>query len=622
MKTERADNPKRPTRIPPPKMADLPSTPDGTAEATKTNLEAQPHPSKKIDTSAAQQSGQGPKDEREGLDFVRRIVEEDLRTGKWGGRVATRFPPEPNGYLHIGHAKSINLNFGIAEEYGGVCNLRYDDTNPSKEEEEYVKSIEADVRWLGAKPNTVVWASDYFDTMYQYAIELIKKGLAYVDDLTADQIREYRGTLTRPGRESPYRDRSVAENLDLFERMRKGEFPDGSKVLRAKIDMASKNLNLRDPVMYRILHESHHNTGERWCVYPMYDWAHGFEDSIEKITHSICTLEFENHRPLYDWFIDAVNQGRPADRKIWHPQQIEFARLSLTYTMLSKRKLLQLVNEGTVNGWDDPRMPTISGFRRRGYTPESIRAFSKHIGVNKMNSTVEVGVLENFLREDLNRRGARRMAVLRPLKVIITNYPQGQVEQLDAVNNPEDPAAGTRKVPFSRVMYIEQDDFRETPPPKYFRLFPGNEARLRYAYYVKCTNLIKDGTGNVTEIHCTRGGDSPDGRKVKSTIHWVAADSAVDAEVRLYEHLFSKPDPEDVPEGQDWRANLNPKSLEVIPHAKLEPSLKSVSAGEKFQFERLGYFAADPDSKPGRPVFNRAVSLKDTWAKEAQKGQK
>ena len=627
MKTERADNPKRPTRIPPPKMADLPSTPDGTAEATKTNLEAQPHPSKKIDTSAAQQSGQGPKDEREGLDFVRRIVEEDLRTGKWGGRVATRFPPEPNGYLHIGHAKSINLNFGIAEEYGGVCNLRYDDTNPSKEEEEYVKSIEADVRWLGAKPNTVVWASDYFDTMYEYAIELIKKGLAYVDDLTADQIREYRGTLTRPGRESPYRDRSVAENLDLFERMRKGEFPDGSKVLRAKIDMASKSLNLRDPVMYRILHESHHNTGERWCVYPMYDWAHGFEDSIEKITHSICTLEFENHRPLYDWFIDAVNQGRPADRKIWHPQQIEFARLSLTYTMLSKRKLLQLVNEGTVNGWDDPRMPTISGFRRRGYTPESIRAFSKHIGVNKMNSTVEVGVLENFLREDLNRRGARRMAVLRPLKVIITNYPQGQVEQLDAVNNPEDPAAGTRKVPFSRVMYIEQDDFRETPPPKYFRLFPGNEARLRYAYYVKCTNLIKDGTGNVTEIHCTydaatRGGDSPDGRKVKSTIHWVAADSAVDAEVRLYEHLFSKPDPEDVPEGQDWRANLNPKSLEVIPHAKLEPSLKSVSAGEKFQFERLGYFAADPDSKPGRPVFNRAVSLKDTWAKEAQKGQK
>ena len=623
MKTERAKDPKRPTpvRIPPPKAnADTP-------DATKQNLEAQPHPSKKIDMSAAQQSGQGPKDEREGLDFVRRIVEEDNRTGKWGGRVATRFPPEPNGYLHIGHAKSINLNFGIAEEYGGVCNLRYDDTNPAKEEEEYVKSIEEDVRWLGAKPATVVWASDYFDTMYEYALELIRKGLAYVDDQTAEQIRINRGTLTAPGRESPWRNRPVQENLDLFERMRKGEFPDGSKVLRAKIDMASKNLNLRDPVMYRILHESHHNTGDKWCVYPMYDWAHGFEDSVEKITHSICTLEFENHRPLYDWFIDAVNQGRPQDKKIWHPQQIEFARLNLTYTMLSKRKLLQLVNEGSVRGWDDPRMPTISGYRRKGYTPESIRAFCRHIGVNKFNSTVEIGVLENFLREDLNKRAPRKMAVLRPLRVVITNYPEGQTEQLDAVNNPEDPAGGARKVPFSRVLHIERDDFAEVPPPKYFRLFPGNEVRLRYAYYVKCTGVVKDAAGNVTEVHCTydsttRGGDSPDGRKVKSTIHWVSANHAVDAEVRLYEHLFIKPDPEDVPEGKDWKVNLNPNSLEVVAGAKVEPGLANVAAGEKFQFERIGYFSADPDTKRGRPVFNRAVSLKDSWAKESQKGKK
>src|SRR4051812_44506096 len=572
--------------------------------------------------------GKDHKDEAStGLDFVRRIIEEDQRTGKWGGRVATRFPPEPNGYLHIGHAKSIALNFGIAEEYGGECNLRYDDTNPAKEEEEYVKSIEEDVRWLGAKPANILWALDYFDTMYEYAQDLIRKGLAYVDDQTAEQIRQNRGTLTAPGRESPFRNRAPQENLDLFDRMRKGEFPDGSKVLRAKIDMASPNLNLRDPVMYRILRESHHNTGDKWCVYPMYDWAHGFEDSLEKITHSICTLEFENHRPLYDWFIDAVNLNRTRGQCIWHPQQIEFARLNLTYTMLSKRKLLQLVNEKTVSGWDDPRMPTISGFRRKGYTPESIRAFARHIGVNKFNSTVDVGVLENFLREDLNKRAPRRMAVLRPLKVVITNYPEGQVDELDAVNNPEDPSAGTRKVPFGRELYIEQDDFRETPPPKYFRLFPGNEVRLRYAYYVKCTGVVKDSGGAITEIHCTydpatRGGDSPDGRKVKSTIHWVAADSAVDAEVRLYEHLFSKPDPDDVPEGQDWRVNLNPKSLEVIPHAKLEPSLRDVAPGERFQFERLGYFAADPDSRPGRPVFNRAVSLKDTWAKEAQKGQK
>src|SRR5437868_7345990 len=528
-----------------------------------------------------------------GLDFVRRIVEEDNRTNRWGGRVATRFPPEPNGYLHIGHAKSICLNFGIALEYGGVCNLRYDDTNPAKEEEEYVRSIEEDVKWLGFKPTAELWASDYFDTMYEYAIDLIKKGLAYVDDLNADQIREHRGTLTRPGKESPYRNRPVEENLDLFDRMRKGEFPDGSKTLRAKIDMSSPNLNLREPVMYRVLHETHHNTGDKWCIYPMYDWAHGFEDSIEKITHSICTLEFENHRPLYDWFIDAVNEGRRKDEQIWHPQQIEFARLNLTYTMLSKRKLLQLVQEKIVRGWDDPRMPTISGYRRRGYTPEAVRAFCKHIGMNKFNSTVDIQVLENFLREDLNRRAPRRMAVLRPLKVVITNYPQGQSEELDAVNNPEDESAGTRKVPFSRELYIEQDDFRETPPPKYFRLSPGVEVRLRYAYFVRCTDVVKDAAGNVTEVHCTydpatRGGDSPDGRKVKGTIHWVSARHAVPAEVRLYEHLFKTPFPEDAAEGQDWRVNLNPNSLEVIRDAKLEPALKDAAVGERFQFERLG----------------------------------
>ena len=628
METERVE---KPMRNPNPSAA-TPATPDGTAEATKQNLEAQPHPSKTIDLAAARanpaagQQGQG-KEEREGLDFIRRVVEEDNRTGRWGGRVATRFPPEPNGYLHIGHAKSLTLNFSIALEYGGTCNLRYDDTNPSKEEEEYVKSIEADVRWLGFEPAQVVWASDYFDTMYAYAQELVRKGLAYVDDQSAEDIRLNRGTLTRPGKESPYRNRPPEENLDLLERMRKGEFPDGSRVLRAKIDMASPNLNLRDPVMYRILHESHHNTGDRWCIYPMYDWAHGFEDSIERITHSICTLEFENHRPLYDWFIDAVNQGRAEDQRIWHPQQIEFARLNLTYTMMSKRKLLQLVNEGVVRGWDDPRMPTISGFRRRGYTPEAIRAFCKASGVNKFNSTVEVGVLENFLREDLNRRAPRRMAVLRPLKVVITNYPEGQAEELDATNNPEDPSAGTRKVPFGRVIYIEEDDFRETPPPKYFRLFPGNEVRLRYAYFIKCTGVMKDAAGKVVEVHCTydpatRGGDSPDKRKVKSTIHWVAAEQAVDAEVRLYEHLFKAPDPEDVPEGQDWKVNLNPNSLEVIGEAKVEPSLRDAPAGAKFQFERLGYFSVDPDTKDGRPVFNRAVSLKDSWAKESQKGQK
>ena len=567
-----------------------------------------------------------PKEEdpREGLDFVRRIVEEDNRTGTWHGRVATRFPPEPNGYLHIGHAKSICLNFGIAEEYEGSCNLRYDDTNPAKEEEEYVRSIEEDVSWLGYKWTNKLWASDYFGTMYDYAVELIKKGRAYVDDQTAEQIRLSRGTLNGPGRESPFRKRAVEENIDLLDRMRKGEFPDGSKVLRAKIDMASPNLNLRDPVMYRVLHEMHHNTGDEWCIYPMYDWAHGFEDSLEKITHSICTLEFENHRPLYDWFIDAVNEGRTKDKQIWHPQQIEFARLNLSYTMLSKRKLLQLVQEKIVDGWDDPRMPTISGFRRRGYTPEAVRAFCKHIGVNKTNSVVEMSVLENFLRDDLNKKAPRVMGVLKPLKVVITNYPLTTSEELDAVNNPEDASAGTRKVPFSRVIYIEQDDFRETPPPKFFRLTPGKEVRLRWAYFVKCESVVKDAAGNLIEIHCTydpatRGGDNPpDGRKVKGTIHWVSAAHAIDAEVRLYDHLFAKPDPEDFPEGQDWKVNLNPKSLEVV-HAKLEPSLQGAAEGYRCQFERHGYFCVDKDSKAEKLVFNRSVSLRDSWAREQKK---
>jgi glutaminyl-tRNA synthetase len=585
---------------------------------------AKPAPAK----PAEQQPGRGDAAPAEsgstGLDFVRRIVEEDVRSGKWGGRIATRFPPEPNGHLHIGHAKAICLNFGVAQEYNGICNLRYDDTNPAREEEEYVKGIEKDVRWLGFDPSNVIWASDYFDTMYEYAIELIRKGKAYVDDQTAEEISRTRGALTAPGKESPYRNRSAEENLDLFDRMRKGEFPDGSKVLRAKIDMASPNFNLRDPVMYRILHEEHHNTGNKWCIYPMYDWAHGFEDSIEKITHSLCSLEFENHRPLYDWFIDAVNEGRPEDKKIWHPQQIEFARLNITYVMMSKRKLRTLVEEKLVAGWDDPRMPTLAGFRRRGYTPESIRAFCKHIGMNKFDSTVEINVLENFLRDDLNKRAARKMAVLRPLKLVIDNYPDGQVETLDAINNPEDESAGTRKVPFGKVLYIEQDDFREVPPPKYFRLSPGVEVRLRYAYFVKCTHVVKDAAGNVSEVHCTydpatRGGDSPDKRKVKSTIHWVSADHALDAEVRLYDHLFKTPDPEEVPEGHDWRENLNPSSLEVIANAKVEPSLANAQVLSKYQFERTGYFCVDADSTDKKLVFNRAVSLKDSWVKESQK---
>lgn len=586
-------------------------------------------PIKPAKSPAASQTP-GDAGEPQGLDFVRRMIEEDLRTGRWGGRVATRFPPEPNGYLHIGHAKSICLNFGVAQEYGGTCNLRYDDTNPAKEEEEYVKSIEADVRWLGFEPANIVWASDYFGQMYDWAVELIKKGKAYVDDQTAEQIRKNRGTLTSPGVNSPFRDRPVEENLELFDKMRKGDFPDGSKVLRAKIDMASPNLNLRDPVMYRILHEAHHNTGTKWCIYPMYDWAHGFEDSLEQITHSLCTLEFENHRPLYDWFIDAVNEGRTDDdsgpwgKKIWHPQQTEFARLNLTYTMLSKRKLLQLVTEKIVSGWDDPRMPTISGYRRRGYTPEAIRTFCKEMGLNKFNSTIGINVLENYLRDDLNKRANRVMGVLRPIKVVITNYPEGQSEELDAVNNPEDASAGSRKVPFGRVIYVEAEDFMEVPAPKYFRLFPGNEVRLRWAYFIKCTGVVKDAAGNIVEVHATydpatRGGDAPDKRKVKATIHWVSADHAVDAEVRLYDHLFAKEDPDDFPEGADWKVNLREKSLEVLTGAKLEPSVKGLPVGTTLQFERLGYFTVDRDSAADKLVFNRTVSLKDTWAKEQKK---
>jgi glutaminyl-tRNA synthetase len=550
--------------------------------------------------------------------FIHDLIDEDIRASRWGGRVVTRFPPEPNGYLHIGHAKSICLNYGLARDYGGQFNLRFDDTNPVKEEQEYIDSITEDVRWLGADwEDRLFFGSDYFGQMYEWAIQLIKAGKAYVCDLNADQVAAMRGTATVPGQESPYRNRSVEENLDLFERMKKGEFPDGSRTLRARIDMASPNFNMRDPVMYRILHATHPHTGDEWCVYPMYDWAHGLEDSIEKITHSICTLEFENHRPLYDWFLDQLG--------IYHPQQIEFARLNLTYTVMSKRKLLQLVKDGLVRGWDDPRMPTICGLRRRGYTPEAIWNFCRRIGVNKYDSIVDIQLLEHCIREDLNKRAPRVMGVLRPLKVVIDNYPDGQVEQLDAINNPEDPGAGTRQVPFSKVLYVEQDDFREVPPPKYFRLTPGQEVRLRYAYFVKCIGCVKDpATGQVTEVHCTydpatRGGDSPDGRKVKGTIHWVSAGQAVDAEVRLYDHLFSKPDPDDVPEGQDWKTGLNPNSLEVLTGCKVEPSLADATPGTRFQFERMGYFCIDRDSSPGKPVFNRTVTLKDTWAKIAGK---
>jgi glutaminyl-tRNA synthetase len=560
------------------------------------------------------------------LDFIREIVAEDLKSGKWGGRVHTRFPPEPNGYLHIGHAKSICLNFGIAAEFGGKCNLRFDDTNPTKEEQEYIDSIKKDVRWLGWDwEDREYYASDYFEQFYQWAVQLITAGKAYVCDLTPEETRQYRGTLTEPGKDSPYRDRPVEENLDLFRRMRSGEFPDGSRTLRAKIDMAHPNLNMRDPVMYRILHATHPHTGDKWCIYPMYDWAHGLEDSIERITHSICTLEFENHRPLYDWFLDALG--------IYHPQQIEFARLNLTYTVMSKRKLLGLVREGHVAGWDDPRMPTISGLRRRGYTPESIRSFCERIGVAKFNSVINIGLLEHCLREDLNKRAPRVMGVLRPLRLVIDNYPEHQVEQLDAVNNPEDAGMGTRKVPFSRLLYIEQEDFRQDPPRHYYRLAPGREVRLRYAYIVRCVDAVKDPeTGEVTELHCTydpqtRSGSPQAERKVKGTIHWVSAAHALQAEVRLYDHLFTKEDPEETEGGSQpsagqenalptgRAANLNPRSLETLSGCRMEPSLASATPADRYQLERLGYFCVDPDSSPGRLVLNRTVSLRDSFAR-------
>ncbi len=558
--------------------------------------------------------------ETERLDFVRQIVADDCKSGKWDGRVHTRFPPEPNGYLHIGHAKSICLNFGIAAQFGGKCNLRFDDTNPCKEEQEYVDSIIHDVRWLGWDwEDRLYFASDYFEQMYQWAVELIQKGKAFVCDLTAEQTRRHRGTLTEPGTESPYRDRSIEENLDLFARMRAGDFPDGARTLRAKIDMSHPNINMRDPVIYRILHAAHHRTGDTWCIYPMYDWAHGLEDSIEGITHSICTLEFENHRPLYDWFLDAL--------AVHHPQQIEFARLNLTYTLMSKRKLLRLVQDKYVSGWDDPRMPTLGGLRRRGFSPDSIRKFCKVIGVNKFNSTIDYALLEHCVREDLNRTSPRVMAVLRPLKVVLSNYPDGQVEWLEAINNPEDPAAGTRKVPFSKVLYIEQDDFMEDAPKKFFRLAPGREVRLRYAYFIRCDEVVKDADGTIIELRCsydpaTRGGDAPDGRKVKATLHWVAAEQALDAEVRLYEHLFTKEDPEQTEDGQDFTANINPDSLQILTGCKVEPSLKDTEPLQRCQFERLGYFCADPDSTAGKLVFNRTVTLKDTWAKLQKKQKK
>src|SRR6202789_3443746 len=541
--------------------------------------------------------------------FIRDIIVDDLKTNRYNGRVQTRFPPEPNGYLHIGHAKAICLDFELADEFGGHTNLRFDDTNPEKEDTEYVESIKADVNWLGFKWDGLFYASDYFDQLYEWAVKLIKDGKAYVDDLTADEIRQYRGTLTEPGKDSPYRSRSVAENLDLFERMRTGEFPDGSRVLRAKIDMGSPNVNMRDPVMYRILHAEHHRTGDKWCIYPMYDYAHGQSDSLENITHSMCTLEFESHRPLYNWFIQELG--------IFPSQQMEFDRLSLTYTLLSKRKLLQLVQEGRVSGWDDPRMPTLSGIRRRGYTPEAIRNFCASIGVSKTTGSIELAMLEHFVREDLNKRSPRVMAVLRPLKVVIDNYPENQIEEMDAVNNPEDESAGTRKIPFSRELYIEQDDFREVPPPKYFRLSPGREVRLRYGYFVTCTSVVKNEKGEVIEVHCTydpatRGGNSPDGRKVKSTIHWVSAEHAIDAEVRIYETLFKVENPNEVPEGGDFTDNLNPNSLEGLAHSKLDPGPAEAALGARFQFERLGYFAVDLDSKPDRLVFNRTVALRDT----------
>ncbi len=547
----------------------------------------------------------------ESRDFIREIIDEDNRTGKYGGRVHTRFPPEPNGYLHIGHAKSICLNFGIAEEYKGKCNLRFDDTNPMKEEEEYVQSIIDDVKWLGFDwEDRLFFASDYFDQMYGYAVELIRRGKAYVDDSTAEEISRTRGTLTTPGENSPYRDRSIEESLDLFTRMKAGEFGDGEKVLRAKIDMAHPNMNMRDPIVYRILHASHHNTGDKWCVYPMYDWAHGLEDSIENITHSICTLEFENHRPLYDWFLDQI--------EVYHPQQIEFARLNLTYTVMSKRMLRELVDEGHVKRWDDPRLPTISGMRRRGYSPAGIRLFCSRIGVAKVNSIVDFEFLEYCLREDLNKTAPRFMGVLRPLKIVIENYPEDKVEMMEAINNPEDPSAGTREVPFSKVLYIEQSDFMEDPPKKFYRLAPGREVRFRYAYFVTCKEVIKE-NGNVVELRCsvdpeTRGGNAPDGRKVKSTLHWVSASHAIDAEVRLYDKLFTIQDPAGQ-KGKDFKEFLNPDSLEILKSCKVEPAMRDLKPLDRFQFERIGYFCVDPNTTPEKLVLNRTVGLKDTWAK-------
>jgi glutaminyl-tRNA synthetase len=549
--------------------------------------------------------------------FLRDIIAEDVRTKKFGdAAIQTRFPPEPNGYLHIGHAKAICLDFGLADEFGGKTNLRFDDTNPEKEEQEYVDSIQDDVRWLGFEWENLCYASDYFGQLYEWALQLIKAGKAYVDDLSADEIRQHRGTLTEPGKDSPYRNRSVEENLDLFVRMKKGEFPDGSRVLRAKIDMASPNLNMRDPVMYRILHAAHHRTGDDWCIYPMYDYAHGQSDSIENVTHSMCTLEFADHQPLYRWFIE--NLG------IFPSQQIEFDRLNLTYTLLSKRKLLQLVQEGRVSGWNDPRMPTLSGFRRRGFTPEAIRAFVGAVGASRTNGIVDIEMLEHFQRDALNRHASRAMAVLRPLKLVIENYPEGREEMVEVANNPEDESAGTRQVPFSRELYIEQDDFREVPPPKYYRLSPGKEVRLRNAYFVTAQSVVKDEGGNIVEVHCTydpasRGGNSPDGRKVKSTMHWVSAAHAIAAEIRLYGRLFTKPDPSDLEEGQSFLDILNPNSLEIISDARLEPSLGNAKIEDRYQFERVGYFCLDPDSTPGKLVFNRTLALKDSWAKIEKK---
>ena len=549
--------------------------------------------------------------------FLRDLIEEDVRTQKFGdAQVQTRFPPEPNGYLHIGHAKAICIDFGLADEFGGKTNLRFDDTNPEKEEQEYVDSIQADVRWLGFEWDRLCYASDYFPQLYEWALRLIKAGKAYVDDLTADEIRQHRGTLTEPGNDSPYRNRAVEENLDLFTRMKAGEFPDGTRVLRAKIDMASPNLNMRDPVMYRILHATHHRTGDEWCIYPMYDYAHGQSDSIERVTHSMCTLEFADHQPIYRWYIEQLG--------IFPTQQIEFDRLNITYTILSKRRLIQFVRENVVNGWDDPRMPTLSGFRRRGFTPEAIRAFVGAAGVSRTNGVVDIEMLEHFQRDDLNRRASRAMVVLRPLKLVIDNYPEGQEEFVEVANNPEDPSAGTRRVPFSREVFIEQDDFREVPPPKYYRLSPGKEVRLRNAYFITARSVVKDEAGNIVEVHCTydpasRGGNSPDGRKVKSTMHWVSAAHAIGAEIRLYDKLFAKPDPSDVEDGQDVLSNLNPNSLEIVTGAALEPSLADANVGVPYQFERVGYFCLDPDSKDGKLVFNRTLPLKDSWAKIEKK---